>query len=257
MLRLLLALQICCLIAAMAQSGDAQDSQVSPATMPPRNKNGEMVIRPIAPVPTKSVFKFSKLDFKDVDPATKELKIELSYHSEKKPDVAAVRVLCIFYDADTDGELAPTESKLSMEWTTAPIDWRGKEKEILTILYSPPPAGSGKKYFGYTVGLYYKDELQDNQASRPEMLELFPFPSVDGRREKSLDESGRYQSAYRAFQRAEKSFENGDFAKARESIRKAVSAFNELQKDHPDWQPRMVDYRLAIAKLLESKINEK
>lgn len=257
MLRRLLALQVCCLATAMAQSTDAQDSQSSPAAAPPRNKNGEMVIRPIAPVPTKSVFKISKSELDDIDPATKQLNIELSYHSEKKPDVAAVRVLCIFYDVDADGDPFPTESKLSMEWTTAPIDWREKENETLTIRYSPLPPSSGKKYFGYTVGVYYKDELQDTKASRPEMLELFPFPPIDGRRNKPLDESGRYQSAYRAFQRAEKSFENGDFAKARESIRKAISGFGDLQKDNPDWQPRMVDYRIAMAKLLESKINEK
>jgi hypothetical protein len=258
MLRRLLALQACCLATALAQPIDARDELFHPVNPPvriPSYKNSPaQAFQKTAPVPAEPVFKIDDVEFDETDPKEKKLSLGISHMTAQKPNPADVRVMCIFYDADANGYLSPTVSKITTEWITAPVDWSDAENEQLILRYQV--LDSDKKYAGYSIGIYYNDELQDSRASSPDILKAFPLPDSSKKSTTPLDESGRFQSAYRSFQRAEKCYTNGEQEKAREAIQKAIAQLSELQRDYPSWQPKLVDFRLAAARLLAAKIEE-
>lgn len=85
-----------------------------------------------------------------------------------------------FYEETPEGEIVMTDSPLPYQWISPPIDWKDNEPEIFQMEYTPPSAGedasAGRKFAGYTVGVYYNRELQDSRADPGRLDKQVPMP---------------------------------------------------------------------------------
>jgi len=124
-------------------------------------------------------------------------------------DHTKVKIQVYFYD--TVGESVQpvlTDADVSYEWLTPNHDWAASDTEMLAVTYlrpknkalsseealaaaaaavnpgkkdqpnkpSPPPESGQRKYLGYIVRIYYKDQLQAVRANPTQLLNLFPPP---------------------------------------------------------------------------------
>ncbi len=129
-------------------------------------------------------------------------------------DYTQVKIQVFFYDtADNNQRVVLTDADVSYEWVTPHHNWQEANPEILTVTYLRPkkdaissdaaltaaaaavvPPVPGKrnrankaaptesvdsgprKYLGYIVRVYYKDQLQAVRAEPNRLLNLFPPP---------------------------------------------------------------------------------
>ncbi len=116
---------------------------------------------------------------RDVKAGVKGLKVAVKARPNSTIDVKDVKLLAFFYEQTEDGDVQLTESKVVPQWLSPPIDWAGNDFELLELQYTTPDASgdtSGRKYFGYVVGIYYKNELQDFRADPGKLAKDFPLP---------------------------------------------------------------------------------
>lgn len=116
---------------------------------------------------------------RDVKPGVKGLKVAVKARPNSTINVKDVKILVFFYEQTEDGDVQLTESKVVPQWLSPPIDWAGNDFELLEIQYSMPDANgdaAGRKYFGYVVGIYYNNELQDFRADPGKLAKDFPLP---------------------------------------------------------------------------------
>ena len=85
----------------------------------------------------------------------------------------------IFYDV-VDDKPQRTNANVSNRWSTAPVDWRDDDSEVLEVDYIQPlpdprdPKRESRNYYGYIVRIYYKDELQATRAEPTVLGQKFP-----------------------------------------------------------------------------------
>ncbi len=125
-------------------------------------------------------------------------------------DHTKVKIQVYFYDTVDNNKVALTDAEVNYEWLTPNHDWKEANPEILAVGYvrlkngaalseaalteaaaAVTPPGGGKKarapkkpeadaatrkYAGYQVRVYYKDQLQDVRAEPTKLLNLFPPP---------------------------------------------------------------------------------
>jgi hypothetical protein len=129
-------------------------------------------------------------------------------------DYTQVKIQVFFYDtADNNQRVVLTDADVSYEWLTPNHNWKEANPEILAVTYlrpkkdaissdaaltaaaaavvppvpgkknrpnKPPPTESTdsgqRKYLGYIVRVYYKDQLQAVRAEPNRLLNLFPPP---------------------------------------------------------------------------------
>lgn len=182
MFRLFLSFQACLLLTALAQPIDARDSLVYP-TNPPKPVFPKQGFAPTSPVPqvtgptTPTIFKIEKSDIFEAKAGQKELRASFIHSGSEPIDTADIKVVMYIYDSDAAGNLSLSESKVESEWTSGTVDWReDKNEETLALRFTAPPVDAGKKYSGYVLGIYYKDQLQDSRASSPDLLQKYPLP---------------------------------------------------------------------------------
>jgi len=116
---------------------------------------------------------------RDVKAGVKGLKVAVKARPGSTINVKDVKILVFFYEQTEDGDVQLTESKVVPQWLSPPIDWAGNDFELLEIQYSMPDGtadGAGRKYFGYVVGIYYNNELQDFRADPGKLAKDFPLP---------------------------------------------------------------------------------
>ncbi len=91
-----------------------------------------------------------------------------------------VRIVVSFYDRAKDGKMKPTDARTSYSWLTASGDWTDPTPKFLAATYVRPktqsPSADGRRYGGFTVRVYFDGQLQDAQATPPELLTSFPAP---------------------------------------------------------------------------------
>jgi tetratricopeptide (TPR) repeat protein len=111
------------------------------------------------------------------------LRIPVRARPKAKIDVRDVAVLVLFYDIIDDTNVVQTNASVNYHWTTLPADWGDDEIEILEVEYAQAAEESRqglrpetRKYFGYVVRVYYKNELQDMRAEPVKLLRQFPPP---------------------------------------------------------------------------------
>lgn len=107
---------------------------------------------------------------------SKSLRIAIKARPDKAIDPSLVAVHVFFYDKSAEGELLPTDSPVSTEWISPPVDWTQGDPELLNATYTAPPPDSGYAYGGYVVGVYYNSELQDTRADPGPLAREHPLP---------------------------------------------------------------------------------
>ena len=278
-IRLFVSLQLCSLIAAFGQPIDARNELMFPIN-PPRNVSPDKrtnvipkafsVATPPSPgtpatLPLQPEFKITKAEVNETTSDTKELRATISHMSSKKLSPSDIQVMCFFYESNQNGDIFIATSKVEPTWVSPPVDWSESATEDLILRNSAPPQTSDLKYSGCAIGIYLGHQLQDTWATNPGLLSKFPFPenqqTYDGispiTPKQSHSESDKFLAAYKNFQKAQGFVQAGDLNKAKEVIKEVISVLVALQEESPDWQPQVVEYRVASAKKLLAKIEEK
>jgi len=112
------------------------------------------------------------------------LQIPLKAKRGARVDVRDVDIHVLFYDQLDPKTVVQTGADVSYKFTSTPVDWANGDPETLEVQYNQPvPLGKGpkheeRKYYGYVVRLYYKDELQDTRAEPESLNARFPAPQV-------------------------------------------------------------------------------
>ncbi len=96
-----------------------------------------------------------------------------------RPNPKEMAMLVYFYDlVDGDTSEAST-ADTSQEFPSAPYDWLDNGRETIEVTYFQPEFTEEQKrelgerrYYGYIIELYYRDELQDTAAFPPELSSL-------------------------------------------------------------------------------------
>jgi hypothetical protein len=118
-------------------------------------------------------------------PGTKALRLAVKSRPASSINVQDVKIHVYFYEQTEDGEVVLTESKVISQWLSPPVDWTANEPELLEVQYTLPDSGlpgsaaangaPGRKHFGYIVGIYYNNELQDFRADPASLAKDFPL----------------------------------------------------------------------------------
>lgn len=122
---------------------------------------------------------------RDGRPGTKSLMLAVKSRPGSSINVQDVKIHVYFYEQMEDGEVALTESKVVPQWLSPPVDWSSNEPELLEVQYTLPESGlpgsaaengaTGRKFFGYIMGVYYNKELQDFRADPASIAKDFPL----------------------------------------------------------------------------------
>jgi serine/threonine protein kinase/Tfp pilus assembly protein PilF len=90
----------------------------------------------------------------------------------------AVRIIVSFYDRTKDNKMKPTDARTSYSWLTPISDWSDATPKYLVATYvrpkTQPTLSDGRRYGGFIVRVYFDGQLQDDRATPPELLTLFP-----------------------------------------------------------------------------------
>ncbi len=119
------------------------------------------------------------------EPGFKELRVATKASSKVEIAPEDLKVVVYFYEQSDSGDIIQTDSKLMSEWLTPPTDWANGDPELLTVKYPLPLTDRGDlpplQYYGYVLGIYYKNELQDWRGEPVELLDTFPLKlSIEG-----------------------------------------------------------------------------
>jgi hypothetical protein len=107
------------------------------------------------------------------------LHVPIQLRLKTKVSVKDLTIQVLFYDVVED-KPQRTNANVTSRWSTAPVDWRGDETELLDVEYKQPvpdvsdPRRALRNYYGYIVRLYYKDELQATRAEPLQLGQRFP-----------------------------------------------------------------------------------
>ena len=111
---------------------------------------------------------------------SKILRISIKSRPDRKIDPRQMTVHVFFYEKDNHGQITPTESPVTTEWLSPPINWADNEPELLNAIYNPPTPNARSKdipsFAGYIVGIYYNNEIQDTRADPGSLAQQNPLP---------------------------------------------------------------------------------
>lgn len=130
-------------------------------------------------IPIGSVMGIVEARMKDGAPGTKKLQIATKASSTIQiDDPLDVKTMVYFFEQNDSGDVIQTQSPVTSEWLSPPVDWKGGEPELLEVTY-PLPGDRGDlaplQYYGYVVGVYYKGELQDVRPEPASLIDQFPL----------------------------------------------------------------------------------
>ena len=136
---------------------------------------------------TLGIVEIAKTEVTDPATATKfTLRIPIKAKPNVPIDVRDVVIQVYFYDIINDQDIVQTNANVSSFWSTLPADWSDDDIEVLEVEYSRPkasgksagnkPAPEARKYYGYVVRVYYRNELQDMRAEPVTLLKKYPPP---------------------------------------------------------------------------------
>lgn len=111
------------------------------------------------------------------------LKIPLRSQPDADIDVRDVVIQVFFYDVVDGQSVVRTNADVNYNWLTGPkLDWKEDGIEVLEVEYSQLKSeaksrqAEDRKYFGYVVRIYYKNNLQDRKAEPINLLKQYPPP---------------------------------------------------------------------------------
>ncbi|MDQ3625448.1 MAG: hypothetical protein M3463_23735 [Verrucomicrobiota bacterium] len=111
------------------------------------------------------------------------LRVPLLARPQVPIDVKDVVIQVLFYDTLDGKRDVKTNENVTYRWSSAPVDWANGASEVLVVEYRQQPPDpkarkENRKYAGYIVRVYYKDELQADRAAPPRLGQQFPAPQV-------------------------------------------------------------------------------
>ena len=108
-----------------------------------------------------------------------KVRVPLQLRLKTKINNKDLVVQVIFYDL-VDDKLVRTNANYTKRWSTGPVDWREDDTEVLEVEYIQPlpdpheTKRENRKYYGYVVRVYYKDELQATRSEPSVLGQRFP-----------------------------------------------------------------------------------
>jgi tetratricopeptide (TPR) repeat protein len=88
----------------------------------------------------------------------------------------------LFYDIVDGQNVVQTSANVNSRWATPPADWADSDTEELAVEYQLPKLEAraakreNRKYFGYIVRIYYKQQLQAAAAEPDRLAQQYPPP---------------------------------------------------------------------------------
>jgi len=126
-------------------------------------------------VPVGSSLGIVDVRLSDIKIGQKGMQIAIKSRESSAINVRDVKILVFFYEETAEGEVNLTESKPIVQWVSPPIDWADNEPELIKLQYTTPGEDTGRKYFGYVVGVYYNNELQDFRSEPAKLAKDYPL----------------------------------------------------------------------------------
>lgn len=112
------------------------------------------------------------------------LRVPLKARPRTRVEVRDVVIQVLFYDFVEGKDIVQTNANVNSRWASTPPDWSDGDTEVLEVEYQQPKSAAAdgrhenRKYFGYIVRLYYKDDLQDSRAQPARLGAQFPAPTT-------------------------------------------------------------------------------
>ena len=110
------------------------------------------------------------------------LHIPIKARPKAHVDVRDLVIHVLFYDLLDKQNVVQTSANVSSRWATPPADWTDTDTEELAVEYQlpkPEPRAAkreDRKYFGYIVRIYYKQQLQASTAEPDRLAQQYPPP---------------------------------------------------------------------------------
>lgn len=109
------------------------------------------------------------------------LHIPIKARPKARVDVKDLVIHVLFYDIVDGQNVVQTSANVQSRWATPPADWADTDTEELAVEYQlPKPEPRAKhenrKYFGYIVRIYYKQQLQSSTAQPERLAQQYPPP---------------------------------------------------------------------------------
>jgi tetratricopeptide (TPR) repeat protein len=110
------------------------------------------------------------------------LHIPIKARPKSKTEVRDLVIHVLFYDIVDGQNVVQTSANVSSRWMTPPADWTESDVEELAVEYQlPKPEAKAakrenRKYFGYIVRIYYKQQLQAATAEPERLSQQYPPP---------------------------------------------------------------------------------
>lgn len=110
------------------------------------------------------------------------LHIPIKARSKTKMEVRDLIIHVLFYDIVDGQNVVQTSANVASRWMTPPADWLESDTEELAVEYQLPKMEAkaakreNRKYFGYIVRIYYKQQLQAATAEPERLAQQYPPP---------------------------------------------------------------------------------
>jgi len=112
------------------------------------------------------------------------LHIPIKARPNARIDVKELVIHVLFYDIVDGQNVVQTSANVNSKWTTPPADWVNSDTEELAVDYQLPKLDArlakreNRKYYGYIVRIYYKQQLQAATAEPDRLAVQYPPPST-------------------------------------------------------------------------------
>ena len=137
----------------------------------------------IAPGATLGLLPVRVEDEPDANAAKRfSLHIPVKCRPKTKMEVRDLVIHVLFYDIVDGQNVVQTSANVNSRWMTPPADWVEADTEELAVEYNLPKAEAkaakreNRKYFGYIVRIYYKQQLQAATAEPERLAQQYPPP---------------------------------------------------------------------------------
>lgn len=110
------------------------------------------------------------------------LHIPIKARPQTKMEVRDLVIHVLFYDIVDGQSVVQTSANVSSRWMSPPADWTEGDNEELAVEYHLPKPEAraakkeNRKYFGYLVRIYYKQQLQASAAEPERLAQQYPPP---------------------------------------------------------------------------------
>src|SRR5439155_823235 len=131
-------------------------------------------------VPHNSILAITETNLSEIHDPNAQDHFTLKVGVKPRPGIqnGRVSIMVSFYDLTRDNKMKATDARVSYDWLTPARDWTDVTPKFLAAIYvrakNQMPSYDGRRYGGLIVRVYFDGQLQDERATPPELLTLFP-----------------------------------------------------------------------------------